>query len=282
VLWPLAGVHPGRGLARAPAAGELGRAALSVAHGAGEPDRLPPRLLRQVAAVWPRGRPGHLLADRAFPSHKLFRTLRQLEWGWTVRRRAPMPVLADGVAQTVRDLLRQARANGWTVWPGAYGHGHGHGHGHGRTALPATLVVGRGLVVLPPHQRTLGSQGPRAPRQAARLRVKRHRSATVSATAAWLGLWTTLPTWPDAVRCYRRRGATEGSYRAAHSGWDGPHGWDLAVVLAQARRAGQVERLVGLWALGALLQTWVGSQVAHGPAPVRAVAAQWTRPPPAA
>src|ERR687886_776757 len=67
------------------------------------------RLLRQVGAAWPQGHPGHLLADRAFPSHKLFTTLRQLDWGWTVRLRAPMPVTADGVAQTVRDLLRQGR-----------------------------------------------------------------------------------------------------------------------------------------------------------------------------
>jgi len=226
------------------------------------------RLLRQVGAVWPQGRPGHLLADRAFPSHKLFTTLRRLEWGWTVRLRAPMPVTAAGVAQTVRDLLRQARPNSWTVWPGAYG--------QGRKAIPATLVVGRGLVVLPLHQRTLGSQRPRAQRQAERLRVKGYRYATVSATDAWMVLCTTLPTWQDAVRSYRQRWATAGSYRDAQSGWDGQHGWDLEPVLTQARSAGQVERIVGLWAVGALLQTWIGAQVAHGPAPVRAVAAQWT------
>jgi Transposase DDE domain len=226
------------------------------------------RLLRQVGAVWPQGRPGHLLADRAFPGHKLFTTLRQLQWGWTVRLRAPMPVTADDVAQTVRDLVRQARPNGWTVRHGAYGQGH--------KAIPATLVVGRGLVVLPAHQRTAGSQRPRAQRQAERLRVKRYRYATVRETDAWMVLCTTLPTWQDAVRCYRLRWATEGSYRDAQSGWDGRHGWDLEPVLTQARTAGQVERLVGLWALGALLQTWVGSQVAHGPDGVRAVAAQWT------
>ena len=226
------------------------------------------RLLRQVGAVWPPDRPGHLLADRAFPGDKLFRTLRQLQWDWTVRLRAPMPVTADGVAQTVRDLLRQARPHGWTVWPGAYG--------RGRKALPATLVVGRGLVVLPEHQRTVGSQRPRAQRQAERLRVKRYRYTCVAETDAWMVLCTTLPTWPDAVRTYRRRWATEGSYRDAQSGWDGQHGWNLEPVLTQARSAGQVERLVGLWALGALLQTWLGSQVAHGPDGVRAVAAQWT------
>jgi hypothetical protein len=226
------------------------------------------RLLRHVGAVWPPGRPGHLLADRAFPGEKLFKTLRKLGWGWTVRLRAPMPVTADGVAQTVRDLLRQARPNSWTVWHGAYG--------QGRKALPATLVVGRGLVVLPRHQRTAGSQRPRAQRQAERVRVKRYRYASVSETDAWLVLCTTLPTWQAAVRGYRRRWATEGSYRDAQSGWDGQHGWDLEPVLNPARTAGQVECVVGLWALGALLQTWLGSQVAHGPAAVRAVAAQWT------
>jgi hypothetical protein len=131
-------------------------------------------------------------------------------------------------------------------------------------------------VVLPPHQRTLGSQRPRGQRQAERQRVKRYRYATVSATDAWLVLCTTLPTWQDAVRSYRQRWATEGSYRDAQSGWDGQHSWDLEPVLTQARTAGQVERIVGLWALGALLQTWLGTQVAHGPAAVRAVAAQWT------
>jgi hypothetical protein len=37
----------------------------------------------------------------------------------------------------------------------------------------------------------------------------------------------------------------------------------------------QVKPFVGLWALDALLQTWLGSQVAHGPDAVRAAAAQW-------
>jgi hypothetical protein len=226
------------------------------------------RLLRQVAAPWPAGRRVHVLADRAFPSHKLFSTLHTLGWAWTVRLRAPLPVTVAGTVLTVRELVGRARPHGWTVCTGAYG--------RGAKAVPATLVVGRGLVVLPPHQRTAGSQRPRAQRQAERLRVKRYRYASVAATDAWLVLCTTLPTWPAAVRGYRRRWATEGSYRDAQSGWDGQHGWDLEPVLTQARTAGQAERLVGLWALGSLVQTWIGSQVVHGPAAVRAVAAQWT------
>jgi hypothetical protein len=174
----------------------------------------------------------------------------------------------ESTVRTVRELVGRARPHGWTVWHGAYG--------QGAKAVPATLVVGRGPVVLPPHQRTAGSQRPRAQRQAERQRVKHYRYASVAQTDAWMVLCTTLTTWQAAVRGYRRRWATEGSYRDAQSGWDGQHGWDLEPVLTQARTVGQAERLVGLWALGALLQTWVGSQVAHGPAAVRAVAAQWT------
>jgi len=226
------------------------------------------RRVREVAAVWPSDRPVHLLADRAFPSQPLFRTLRAVGWGWTVRLRAPLPVTVDGVERTVRDLLGQARRSGWTVWTGA--------EGRGRTALPATLVVGRGLPVWPLHQRTEGSQRARAQQQAERQRVKGYDYATVGETDAWVALCATHTTWHAAVCSYKGRYATEGSYRDAQGGWDGQHGWDLEPVLAQARTATHAAGVVGLWALGALVQTWIGSQVVHGPAPVRAVAAQWT------
>jgi hypothetical protein len=226
------------------------------------------RLVQQVAAVWPDGRPAHLVADRAFPGQKLFRTLRGVHWGWTVRLRAPMSVTVDGATDTVRDLLARAQPRGWTVWAGAYG--------QGSKALAATLVVGRGLPVWPRHQRTAASQRPRVARHAERVRTRRYRYASVTETDTWVALCTTHATWPAAVLSYRRRWATEGSYRDAQSGWDGQHGWDLEPVLTQARSAAQVEHVVGLWALGALLQTWIGAQVAHGPAAVRAVAAQWT------
>jgi len=226
------------------------------------------RLLRQVDAAWPAGRPVHLVADRGFPSQQLFRTLRALGWGWTVRLRAGMGVTVAGEGLLVRDLLGRARPTGWTVWAGAYG--------RGSKAIPATLVVGRGLPVWPRHQRTEGSQRHRVARQSERLRTRRYRYAHVSETDAWMVLCTTQPTWRAAVGSYRKRWATEGSYRDAQSGWDGQHGWDLEPVLAQARSAGHAEAVVGLWALGTLLQTWLGSQVVQGPAPVQAVAAQWT------
>ena len=49
-------------------------------------------------------------------------------------------------------------------------------------------------------------------------------------------------------------------------------------MLARLREAVHVERVVGLWALGALLQTYVGQQVAQPSVPmgVRRVVRQWT------
>jgi len=225
-------------------------------------------LLRQVDAAWPAGRPVHLVADRGFPSQQLFRTLRSVGWGWTVRLRAGMGVTVNGESLLVRDLLGRARISGWTGWAGAYG--------RGAKAIPATLVVGRGLPVWPLHQRTEGSQRPRAARQAERQRTRRYRYASVSETDTWMVLCTTQPTWRAAVSGYRKRWATEGSYRDAQSGWDGQHGWDLEPTLTQAGSAIQAEALVGLWALGTLLQTYLGRQVVQGPAAVQAVARQWT------
>jgi Transposase DDE domain len=224
-------------------------------------------LLRQVAACWPAERPVHLVADRAFPGQRLFRTLRALGWGWTVRLRANTGVQVGEQPVLLRTLLDQASPTGWTCWAGSYG--------RGRTALPAHLVIGRGLVVLPRHRRTLASHRQQAERRQIRLRSRRYEYA-VDATDAWVALCTTHGTWRAAVGSYRQRWAIEGSFRDAQSGWDGQHGWDLEPVLTQTPSAGQAERIVGLWALGYLVQAWLGSQIVHGPPAVRAVARGWT------
>jgi hypothetical protein len=242
-------------------------------------------LLRRVGAAWPAGVPAHLVADRAFPSRALFGALRALGWGWTVRLRARSWVSGPGQpagGQPARALLARGRRGGWTTVPAAFG--------RGGAAVAGQVVVGRGLVVLPAHQRTAGSLGPRG-RQAARRRQHLARKypgrpdygARAAATDPWVLLFTSHPG-PGARRAapggYRRRWAIEGSYRDAQGGWDGQHGWDLAAVLARARAraAAHVDRVAGLWALGALLQTWVGHAASQpaAPAAVRAVVAQWT------
>jgi hypothetical protein len=232
-------------------------------------------LLRQVAAAWPAGRAAHLVADRAFPSRALFQTLRAVGWGWTVRLQARHWVTVRGQLQQVRAQLAGGPPTGWTCQAAHYG--------RAGCGLAGSLVRGRGLVVLPVHQRGPASLRRRAQQWARRqqhLASKHPGPAARGALAAdaWVVLFSSHADWLAATDSYRRRWAIEGSYRDAQGGWDGQHGWDLEAVLAAVPDAGRVERVVGLWALGALLQTWVGVAVGQPSAPpaVRAVLGQWT------
>ena len=233
-------------------------------------------LVRQIAAAWPVGTRPHLVADRGFPSGPFFQTLRAAGWGWTVRLRARDHVrCAAGELRPVRALLAGATVGHWQVWPQAQ-------FGGGKGAVTATLVVGRGLLVLPRHQRGPGSLAARARQRQARdthLRDKhpgQGPDASVE-TDPWVVLFTTAPGWQAAVTSYRQRWATEGSYRDAQGGWDGQHGWGLERLVAGLAERARVERVVGLWALGALLQTWIGAQLRQtDDLTARAIAAQWT------
>jgi len=234
-------------------------------------------LVRRVAAAWPAARPVHLVADRGFPSHRLFLVLRQVRWGWTLRPRAHTAVAVGGQVQSVRALLGTARPESWTVRQGTYG--------TGPQALPGTLVIGRGLPVLPWHQRGPASRAVRARQHAERRRYVRreHRaerghSDASCETDAWVVLFTSHPTWLAALRSHKRRSGIEGSDRDAQGGWDGRHGWDLERTLARRTDAAVVERVVGLWALGVLLQTWVGAQAtgAGMPPAVQEMVGEWT------
>lgn len=225
-------------------------------------------LLRQVAAAWPeeRARP-HLVADRGFPSQTLFRTLDTLGWGFSIRLRAKDTVRVDGQVWRLRDLIATVAEGSW--WMAAAT------SGSGPQAVAGTLVIGRGLPVTAVHQANPGSRRAWAKQQAAR---RKERSVSAQQTDPWMLLFTTHYHERPALRSYRRRWATAGSYRDAQSGWDGRHGWDLDGAAARLSDAEAVARLVGLWALGALLQCVVGDAVGRADAPttVRAVVAEWT------
>ena len=234
-------------------------------------------LVRQVAAVWPvEQRPVHLVADRAFPARAVFRVLQRVGWGWTIRLRAASWVSLAGQPHTVRSVLGRSLLVGWATYPAAQ-------YASGAFEPRGTLVVGRGLLVLPPHQRGPASLRVRLDQHGRRQahvahKHPRQRPDASAETDAWVVLFTTHSTWSAATASYSRRWATEGSYRDAQGGWDGRHGWDLEPSLARLSHAVAVERVVGLWALGALLQTWLGVQLGHPTAgqPMHAWLREWT------
>ncbi|HZO31437.1 MAG TPA: hypothetical protein VFH48_36195 [Chloroflexota bacterium] len=235
------------------------------------------RLLWRVGQAWPAERRPHLVADRGFPSLKLFRTVEQLGWGWTIRLRAKLNVGIDGTPCALADLIAASRPGVWSCRPMTYGTGRQRVAGH--------LVLGRGdaLPVLPRHQVNPGSRRQRDRRQAARVReiAGKHperRASTAPQTDGWVALFTSHTTWLDASRSYTRRWATEGSYRDAQGGYDGQHGWDLEPTVARASDAHVVDSLVGLWALGSVIQTTLGDRLTRSdlPSVVRQASARWT------
>src|SRR5436305_729771 len=87
------------------------------------------------------------------------------------------------------------------------------------------LWHGRGLPVVPWHQRGPASQRARQQQAAQRdrdLATKRRRAIRRPApeTDRWVVLFTTHGHWWPAVTAYRRRWATEGTYRDGQGGWD--------------------------------------------------------------
>lgn len=235
------------------------------------------RLLWRVGQAWPPARRPHLVADRGFPSLKLFRTVEQLGWGWTIRLRAKLNVGVDGTPQALAALIAASRPGVWTCRPITYG--------TGRQRVAGQLVLGRAdaLPVLPRHQANPGSRRQRARRQAARVReiAGKHpprRTTAALQTDGWVALFTSHPSWLDASRSYTRRWAAEGSYRDAQGGYDGQHGWDLEPTVARESDPHVVESLCGLWALGAGIQTALGDRLSRPDLPraLRDARARWT------
>jgi hypothetical protein len=235
-------------------------------------------LIRQVAAVWPPDRPAHLVADRGFPSRDLFRTLEAVGWGWTVRLGARSLVTVDGEARWAKALLATAKAGHWQAYAAA-------AYGSAAPLVRGHLMVGKDLTVLPAHQANPSSLAYRTHRQDQRHaqigrkhEAKRGGKGDAAATDGWVILFTTHVTARAAAASYRLRWPLESSFRDAQNGGDGRAGWDLERTLGRVREADRVERIVGLWALGTLIQTWVGvgTTVATVPAVVAAEVASWT------
>jgi hypothetical protein len=214
-------------------------------------------LLTEVGACWPAV-PAVLLADRAFASKAFFTTLRRVGWGWTVRLQGRHAVeFPDGRRCRVRELIAGRPSGAWQCTPATFG--------SGPPAIHGTLMIGPGLPVLPWHQSGPGSlraRGRQAERRAQHAASK-HPGRTTVSHDAWVVLFTTEVDAVTADRHYRCRWGIEGTYRDAQGGWDGSQGWALETTLTRTTTARQVEAVVGLWAVGALVQTWLGLRLEH-------------------
>src|SRR5205814_2013752 len=94
------------------------------------------QLLWRLSTSWPVERRPHLVADRGFPSLKLFRALEQLGWGWTIRLRAKLTMGIDGEPHALADLIAASRPGVWTCRAATYG--------TGSQRVAGQLVMGRG------------------------------------------------------------------------------------------------------------------------------------------
>jgi hypothetical protein len=226
-------------------------------------------LLDATLAHWPVERPLHLVADRGFPSLKFFACLArwqtQLALGATIRLRAGDWVRRpDGAAVKVADLEADLALDQWRVLPACY-------QQRGRGGPAMTLVVGRGEPEVPRHQRGPADTARRAARAAARLAYLRSkRQPHAAATDRVWALLTTAPTAGEAVAYYRQRFPTEPTYRDLKS-------WELEAVAGQETSATHLDGLVGLAALGYLLQAALGAAAGQtDDASARARQAQWS------
>jgi hypothetical protein len=209
------------------------------------------RLLDRVLKAWPPERGFHLLADRGFPSLKLFCCLEQWRQrrpvGYTVRLRASDYVrLAGQTTVKLGGLEAQVPAHQWTTTPASYQQAK-------KGAPTALLVIGKGIPLYPPHQMGPADRARRAEREAHRLAhlASKNQPASAQSDRVW-ALLTTRTTWLDAARSYAQRFSTEGTYRDLKS-------WDLAAVVARATDAAVLDGLLGLAALGYLVQATLGA-----------------------
>lgn len=208
-------------------------------------------LIEQVLQQWPPTRPVHLLADRGFPSRKLFVCLqswrRRRCLDYTIRLRARDYVwLPNGQHYKVGDCYASLPMQGWLAEPASYLKGE-------RGRAGTFLVVGREDVAPPAHQRGPADQARRAARaaqRAAHLRSKR-QPQTATTDRVW-ALLTTLAVPSAAAATYRLRFATEGSYRDLKS-------WHLESVVAHESDPQHLDGLLGLAALALLIQALLGA-----------------------
>ena len=226
-------------------------------------------LVNRTLSLWPQDRPVHLLADRGFPSLKLFRALddwrERLPLGYTIRLRAGDWVrLGNGRPTKVGDLMGGITPGTWFNYRASYQH-------RNKTGGAALLVVGRGLPVYPAHQMGPADQARRVVREKRRTMhlLSKGQPQAPNTDAVW-ALLSTADDYSQAVARYARRFSTEGTYRDLKS-------WDLEVVAAHETDIDSLDGLIGLAVLAYVMQAAIGAEAGRAvEGQARARQQQWT------
>src|SRR5215471_9013800 len=159
-------------------------------------------LLQQLQGAFPTGTCWTLVADRGFPSARLFAQLRQGGTDFSVRLRLSDWVTVGRVYATVAEHLATGRLVEGQRTAATMGRGQPD-----QPLVPGWIVVSSAVVALPKHKHNPGTLRERAKRAKAQTQHRAHkqgRKTKLSSTTAqryaqtWV-LFTTAPTVTQAV-----------------------------------------------------------------------------------
>ena len=229
-------------------------------------------LIQQLQQAFPAGVRWTLVADRGFPSAKLFAQLRQGGTDFSVRLRLSDWVTVAGVYAMVAAHLEVGRLVEGQRTAAAMGRGRPD-----QPLVPGWIVVSTAVATPPKHKQNPGTWREQAKRAKAHAQHRAHKrgrktkppSATAQRYAQTWVLFTTAPTVGQAVAEYAQRMPIEETFRDWHSGW----GVRAAVVGLPTEA--MVNRLIGVVCLTYNLQMHLGQRVSVDPRGQQR-RAQWT------
>jgi hypothetical protein len=229
-------------------------------------------LLQQLQQAFPAGVRWTLVADRGFPSAKLFAQLRQGGTDFSVRLRLSDWVTVAGVYATVAAHVAAGRLRDGQRTAATMGRGRPD-----QPLVPGWVVVSAAVAPPPKHKQNPGTARERAKRAKAHAQHRRHKqgrqtpppSAMAQRYAHTWVLFTTAPTVTQAVVEYAGRMSIEETYRDWH------HHWAVRAAVVGLPTEAMVGRLIGVVCLAYTVQMHLGQRVRVHPLSQQR-RAQWT------
>jgi hypothetical protein len=229
-------------------------------------------LLQQLQQAFPAGVRWTLVADRGFPSARLFAQLRQGGTDFSVRLRLSDWVTVAGVYTMVAAHLAAGRLRDGQRTAAVMGRGRSD-----QPLVPGWVVVSTAVAPVPRHKHNPGTLRERAKRAKAQAQHRRHKqgrktpppSATAQRYAQTWVLFTTAPTVTQAVVEYAGRMSIAETYRDWH------HHWAVRAAVVGLPTEAMVGRLIGVVCLAYTVQMHLGQRVGVDPMSQQR-RAQWT------